>query len=111
GRGGGPYVFTRIARHCPAMLDLPAWRFREGAPMSTERARQLRLNSSVAERRMWRILHVFRTGGYHFRKQAQIGPYYADIACHHAKLVVELDGDTHGTDAAARRDRRRDAFL
>jgi len=46
--------------------------------MSTERARQLRANSSVAERRMWRILHSWRTGGYHFRKQAQIGPYYAD---------------------------------
>ncbi|HEY0919140.1 endonuclease domain-containing protein [Devosia sp.] len=79
--------------------------------MSTERARQLRANSSVAERRMWRILHSWRTGGYHFRKQAQIGPYYADIACHHAKLVIELDGDTHATDAAERHDMRRDAFL
>ena len=60
---------------------------------------------------MWRILHVFRTGGYHFRKQVPIGPYYADIACHHARLVIEVDGDTHGTDAAERHDARRDAFL
>ena len=79
--------------------------------MSTQRAKELRANSSAAERRMWRILHVFRTGGYHFRKQAQIGPHYADIACHHAKLVIELDGDTHGTDAAERHDAQRDAFL
>ena len=79
--------------------------------MSTERAKELRANSSVAERRMWRLLHTFRTGGYHFRKQSQIGPYYADIACHHAKLVIEVDGDLHGTEAALRHDARRDAFL
>lgn len=60
---------------------------------------------------MWRLLHVLRTGGYHFRKQAQIGPYFADIACHHAKLVIEIDGDTHGTDAAERHDAARDDFL
>ncbi|HEV7277142.1 MAG TPA: DUF559 domain-containing protein [Devosiaceae bacterium] len=79
--------------------------------MSVQQAKALRLNSSPAERRMWRLLHVFRTDGYHFRKQVPIGPYYADIACHHARLVIEVDGDTHGTDAAARYDERRDAFL
>jgi very-short-patch-repair endonuclease len=79
--------------------------------VSIRRAKALRLNSSVAERRMWRLLHVFRTGGYHFRKQVPIGPYYADIACHHARVVIEVDGDTHGTAAAARHDARRDAFL
>jgi very-short-patch-repair endonuclease len=60
---------------------------------------------------MWRILHAFRTGGYHFRKQAPIGPYTVDMACHHAKLVIEVDGDTHGTDTARRNDAGRDAFL
>jgi very-short-patch-repair endonuclease len=60
---------------------------------------------------MWRLLYTFRTAGYHFRKQAPIGPYYADIARHHAKLVIELDGDTHGTDTARAHDARRDAFL
>jgi very-short-patch-repair endonuclease len=79
--------------------------------MSVQRAKELRLNSSAAERRMWRLLHVFRTDGFHFRKQVPIGPYYADIACHHARIVIEVDGDTHGTAAAARHDARRDAFL
>jgi very-short-patch-repair endonuclease len=60
---------------------------------------------------MWRILHTFRTGGYHFRKQVPIGPYYADMACHHAKLVIEVDGETHGTDAEVKHDTRRDSFL
>jgi very-short-patch-repair endonuclease len=78
--------------------------------VSTERAKQLRQNSSAAERRMWRLLYTFRTA-YHFRKQAPIGPYYADIACHHAKLVIELDGDSHGSASAEVHDANRDAFL
>jgi very-short-patch-repair endonuclease len=60
---------------------------------------------------MWRLLYPFRTGGFHFRKQVQIGPYFADIACHHARLVIELDGDTHGVDAAVKHDAARDAYL
>jgi very-short-patch-repair endonuclease len=59
---------------------------------------------------MWRLLYPFRTGGYHFRKQEQIGPYYADFACHHAHVVIEVDGDTHGTASGEEHDRRRDEF-
>ena len=81
------------------------------AGRGVSRAKQLRANSSPVERRMWRILWGFRTNGYHFRKQAKIGPYTVDMACHHAKLVIEVDGATHGTDAAQRQDARRDAFL
>lgn len=60
---------------------------------------------------MWLLLGVFRTSGYHFRKQVPIGPYFADMACHHAKIIIEVDGDTHGTDAGIAHDARRDAFL
>jgi very-short-patch-repair endonuclease len=79
--------------------------------MSVPRAQTLRKNSSPIERRMWRILFAFRTHGYHFRKQVPIGPYVVDMACHHARLVIEVDGDTHGTEAAQKQDARRDAFL
>jgi very-short-patch-repair endonuclease len=44
---------------------------------------------------MWRVLHPFRTGGYHFRKQVAIGPYVTDFVCHHAMLVIEVDGEQH----------------
>jgi cobaltochelatase CobN len=71
----------------------------------------LRNNATIPERVLWPILKQFRTQGYHFRRQVPIGPYYADFACHHPKLVVELDGDTHGTDAAERHDAKRTAFL
>ncbi len=75
------------------------------------RAKILRATSSPVERRMWQLLHAFRTGGYHFRKQVPIGPYTVYMACHHARLVIEVDGNTHGTDQARRADAKRDAFL
>jgi very-short-patch-repair endonuclease len=79
--------------------------------MSIARAKQLRANSTSAERRLWRMLFPFRTGGYHFRKQVPIGPYFADMACHHARVVIEVDGDTHYSDAGEVQDAKRDAFL
>ncbi len=60
---------------------------------------------------MWRLLYPFRTDGFHFRKQSAIGPFVADFACHHARVVIELDGWTHGTEDELRRDGRRDEFL
>lgn len=79
--------------------------------MNTRRARELRRTPTAAERRMWQLLHTFRTDGFHFRKQVPIGPYYADFACHHAKLVIEVDGATHSTDEERRYDAGREAFL
>jgi len=80
-------------------------------PMSITQAQTLRAIPTTPEKALWRLLYPFRTSGFHFRKQAPIGPYYADIACHHAFLVIELDGDTHHTDQAKRHDATRDAFL
>ena len=47
-------------------------------------------------------------GGWKFRRQVPLGPYFADFACLAAGLVVEVDGDHHAEQAAydARRDRR-----
>lgn len=49
--------------------------------------------------------------GPYFRKQHPIGPYVADFACTQERLIVEVDGDTHATDAEVEHDRRRDAYL
>ena len=77
--------------------------------MKTSRAKSLRQNPTPAEKRLWRLLYPSRTGGVHFRKQAAIGPYVADFACHHARLVIELDGDSHASQRGY--DARRDRFL
>ncbi|PQV63045.1 Protein of unknown function (DUF559) [Abditibacterium utsteinense] len=33
--------------------------------------------------------------GFHFRRQHPIGPFIADFACIKAKLIIELDGNSH----------------
>jgi very-short-patch-repair endonuclease len=48
---------------------------------------------------------------HHFRRQVPLGPYYADFASHSARLVIEVDGWTHGSDAEIACDRRRDTFI
>jgi very-short-patch-repair endonuclease len=73
----------------------------EGKP-DTQRARELRRGQTEWERRLWPRLKTLKGRGFHFRRQVPIGPYYADFACHSARLVIELDGQQHdaGKDAA-----------
>jgi very-short-patch-repair endonuclease len=59
------------------------------------RARSLRQNMTVAERRVWQILRLHRMEGYKFRRQVPIGRYIADFVCHEARLIVEIDGGQH----------------
>jgi len=46
------------------------------------------------ERKLWRRLRGKRLG-VKFRRQHPIGPYVADFASVEARLVVEVDGETH----------------
>ena len=84
---------------------------RRDRKMSISRARALRGNPPEPERQMWRILYALRQQGYHFRRQAQIWPYYADFACLHAHLMIEADGGTHAAALGEEHDRRRDSYL
>ena len=74
-------------------------------------ARNLRATPTAAEGRMWRILHPFRTNGFHFRKQHAIGSYVVDFVCIYAGLAIEVDGHTHGTASAQANDAVRDDYL
>jgi very-short-patch-repair endonuclease len=49
--------------------------------------------------------------GTHFRRQVPIGPYIADFACMAARLIIEIDGSQHGTDAGISRDQERARWL
>jgi very-short-patch-repair endonuclease len=79
--------------------------------MSVDRSRALRQISTAPERKLWTLLRSLKPVGFHFRRQVPVGLYFADFACHHAKLIIEVDGHTHGTDAAIAYDQARDAFL
>ena len=84
---------------------------RDSNPKTIPRARALRKRLTDAEVILWSRLRRHEAGGFHFRKQHPLGPYIADFACLKAKLVVEVDGDTHSTDEEIAHDRRRDQFL
>lgn len=64
-----------------------------------------------AERKLWLRLRHWPDGNVHFRRQATIGRYFADFACHSTRLVVELDGGQHEHGAQAAGDVARDAFF
>ena len=59
------------------------------------RARKLRRRATPAERAMKRLLKE-NFPAAHFRFQVPFGPYTADFASHKARLVIEVDGDSHG---------------
>jgi very-short-patch-repair endonuclease len=80
-------------------------------PVYTERARDLRKNANEAEKRMWSILRAKRMGGFKFRRQHALGKYIADFICLRAKLVIEVDGDTHGNDEREVLDAKRTEYI
>ena len=61
----------------------------------TERARELRRQSTDAERMLWSRLRDRRLHGIKFRRQAQIGQYIVDFLCMERRLIIELDGGHH----------------
>src|SRR5207247_8982891 len=69
-----------------------------------QRAQHLRANMTGVETRMWWRLRARRLG-VKFRRQHPIGPYIVDFACCRAKLVVEIDGETHQKAYDIHRDR------
>ncbi len=80
-------------------------------PKTRKRARKLRREMTPPERILWVQLKMLKEQGYKFRRQAPIGPYIADFVCFAEKLVVELDGDSHGSNESQKHDNVRDGFL
>lgn len=74
-------------------------------------ARHLRREVTGPERKLWRNLKKQPIGISHFRRQAPIGPYFADFACHQKRLVIEIDGETHTAAMMATHDETRTAYL
>ncbi|MGV8938080.1 MAG: endonuclease domain-containing protein [Allorhizobium sp.] len=80
-------------------------------PKTRTRARILRRELTKAEKEMWDLLRDFRSRGARFRRETPIGPYIADFAWLAARIIVEVDGDSHETEHGRVHDRRRDGFL
>lgn len=73
--------------------------------------RSLRNNPTEPEHRLWQALRSEQLG-VKFRRQHNIGSYVADFYSAEAKLIVEVDGDSHYADTAARQhDVERDKYF
>jgi very-short-patch-repair endonuclease len=60
-----------------------------------EYSRQLRRETTDAERAMWRHLRSRQLDGLKFRRQHPIPPYIVDFCCIEKGLIIELDGSQH----------------
>jgi very-short-patch-repair endonuclease len=73
------------------------------------RARELRKDPTSAERKLW--FDFLAIHPEKFTRQKPLGRYIADFYCARARLVIELDGDSHFTDRGERYDETRSAEL
>ena len=81
----------------------------KGYKRPTARSRELRLNATNAERKLWAQLSARKVGGVRFNRQFPIGPFICDFVSRSAKLVIEVDGGQHAVDVA--KDEARTAYL
>lgn len=72
-------------------------------------AKNLRLNMTDAEHRLWYQLRLRQLNGYLFRRQAPMQNYVVDFVCYKVKLIIEIDGGQH--EAQKAHDDERTAWL
>jgi very-short-patch-repair endonuclease len=78
-------------------------------PLLHERAKQLRREMTPAEAILWKQLRGRRFSGFKFRRQQPLDYFIADFFCPAARLVIELDGDSHI--GIEERDARRQRYI
>ncbi len=74
-----------------------------------QRARELRQTQTLYEGILWKLLRDRRLEGFKFRRQHPIDRFVADFACVNARLIIELDGNSH--DDRLEQEAARDEFL
>ncbi len=78
--------------------------------MAVVRARELRRSMTLPEGLLWQALRK-RPNGLKFRRQHPLAPYIVDFYCPISRLVIEIDGESHGMGERAAHDARRDRWL
>jgi very-short-patch-repair endonuclease len=90
---------TELSRHTTTALQ-------------ASRARAMRREMTAPEKKLWREMRArIPTTGTHFRRQVLVDRYIADFCAFALKLVVEVDGDQHGSDESLAHDAGRTARL
>jgi very-short-patch-repair endonuclease len=89
GLGRGETSITRSTRH-NRTKKMEKHKLHKLRPF----AKDLRKNSTLAEKHLWYNLRANRLG-HKFKRQVPIGNYIVDFACLQKRLVIELDGGQH----------------
>ena len=77
-------------------------------PQLVARAREMRKNPTIAERKLWGYLRNFSVK---FWRQRPIDNFIVDFYCPKLKLVIEVDRDSHFTDSGLVYDKERTRVL
>jgi very-short-patch-repair endonuclease len=64
-------------------------------PKTMHRAGELRKEPTPAERKLWSYLRGNKLNGVNFRRQHAIGNYIPDFVSIKRKIIIELDGSQH----------------
>ena len=62
-------------------------------------ARWLRKNMTTAEQKLWAALKDRQLDGFKFRAQHPVGHFIVDFYCPTCRLMIEVDGAVHHTQA------------
>ena len=73
--------------------------------------RELRQESTKAEKLLWAELRNKKLNGLKFRRQHPIDKFVLDFYCHERKLAIELDGSIHDLKVNKDYDEARTAML
>lgn len=76
-----------------------------------QRARDLRKNSTEAEKLLWSKLRNHQFYNIKFRRQHPYPPYTIDFFCEDHKIAIELDGGQHNDPEHQTHDIKRTSFL
>jgi very-short-patch-repair endonuclease len=79
-------------------------------PPLLQRAREMRHPLTPAEAKVWQRVRNQQLG-VKIRRQHPIGHFIADFYCASARLVIEIDGDTHAEPDQAEYDAARTRWL
>lgn len=80
-------------------------------PHKKELARRMRRDPTPSERAAWELLRDRRTLGLKFRRQQVILGFIVNFFCAQHRLVLEVDGSSHGPLEAQARDEERSLIL
>ena len=79
-------------------------------PAILARAREMRHPQTAAETTLWHALRNRQTG-FKFRRQHPIERFIIDFYCAEAKLLIEVDGETHCQPDQEEYDKARTEYL